>query len=41
LEHNSQMPEKGIHLLPKVLENVICRVNCGRGIAFPSIPVPR
>jgi CheY-like chemotaxis protein len=41
LEKNSLMPEKGINLLPKVLENVICRINRKRGIAFSSIPVPR
>jgi len=41
LEKSSLMPEKGINLLPKVLENVICRINRRRGIAFSSIPVPR
>jgi CheY-like chemotaxis protein len=41
LEKNSLMPEKGINLLPKVLGNVICRINRRRGIAFSSIPVPR
>ena len=41
LEKNSLLPEKGINLLPKVLENVICRINRRRGIAFSSIPVPR
>ncbi len=41
LEKNALLPEKGINLLPKVLENVICRINRRRGIAFSSIPVPR
>jgi hypothetical protein len=41
LGKNSLMSEKGINLLPKVLENVICRINCRRGIAFSSIPAPR
>jgi CheY-like chemotaxis protein len=41
LEKNSLMPEKGINLLPKVLENVICRINRRRGIAFSSLPAPR
>lgn len=40
LEKNSLMPEKGINLLPKVLENVVCRINRRRGIAFSRIPVP-
>ena len=41
LEKNSLMPEKGINRLPKVFENVICRINRRRGIAFSSIPAPR
>jgi CheY-like chemotaxis protein len=41
LEKNSLMPSHGVNLLPKVLENVICRINRRRGIAFSSIPVPR
>jgi CheY-like chemotaxis protein len=39
LEKNTLMPSPGINLLPKVLENVICRINRRRGIAFSSIPV--
>jgi two-component system phosphate regulon response regulator PhoB len=41
LERNSLMPEKGINRLPKVLENVTCRINRRRGIAFSSLPAPR
>jgi hypothetical protein len=41
LEKNSLMPEKGINLLPKVLENVICRINRRRGMVFSSLPAPR
>jgi CheY-like chemotaxis protein len=41
LEKNALMPSHGVNLLPKVLENVICRINRRRGIAFSSIPVPR
>jgi CheY-like chemotaxis protein len=41
LEKNSMMPGPGINLLPQTLENVICRINRRRGIAFSSIPVPR
>jgi CheY-like chemotaxis protein len=39
LEKNALMPGPGINLLPKELENVICRINRRRGIAFSSIPV--
>jgi hypothetical protein len=30
-----------MNLLPKALENVICRINRKRGIDFSSVPVPR
>jgi DNA-binding response OmpR family regulator len=40
LEKNALMPAQGVNLLPKVLENVICRINRKRGIAFSSVPVP-
>jgi DNA-binding response OmpR family regulator len=39
VEKNSLAPIPGVNLLPKILENVICRVNRRRGIAFSSIPV--
>lgn len=39
LEKNALMPSKGINLLPNALENVICRINRKRGIAFSTIPV--
>jgi putative two-component system response regulator len=39
IEKNTLMPVPGMNLLPKILENVICRVNRRRGIAFSSIPV--
>jgi len=41
LEKGSLMPGKGVNLLPKVLENVICRINRRRGVAFSNVPVPR
>lgn len=41
LEKGSLMPGPGINLLPQTLENVICRINRRRGIAFSNIPVPR
>jgi CheY-like chemotaxis protein len=40
LEKNALMPGPGINLLPKELENVICRINRRRGIAFSTIPIP-
>lgn len=39
LEKNALMPGRGINLLPNALENVICRINRKRGIAFSSIPM--
>jgi CheY-like chemotaxis protein len=41
LEKNALMPGKGINLLPNALENVICRINRRRGIAFSSVPVQK
>jgi CheY-like chemotaxis protein len=41
LEKNSLMPAKGINMLPKALENIICRVNRRRGIAFSDVPIPK
>ena len=40
LEKNALMPGPGINLLPRALENLICRINRKRGIAFSNIPVP-
>jgi CheY-like chemotaxis protein len=39
LEKNALMPGKGVNLLPQALENVICRINRKRGIAFSSVPL--
>lgn len=39
LEKNSLMPVPGVNVLPKMLENVICRMNRRRGIHFSSVPV--
>jgi CheY-like chemotaxis protein len=41
VEKNLLMPSPGMNLLPKILENVICRVNRRRGIAFSSIPLEK
>ena len=37
-EKSTLMPEPGVNLLPQMLENVICRLNRKRGIAFASAP---
>ena len=39
LEKNDIMPTKGPNLLPKMLENIICRINRKRGIAFSTVPL--
>ena len=39
LEKGELMPSQGVNLLPHALENVICRINRKRGIAFSTIPV--
>jgi len=39
LNKNELMPSRGVNLLPKMLENVICRINRKRGVAFSSIPL--
>ena len=39
LEKNLLMPRRGVNLLPKALENVICRINRKRGVAFSSVPL--
>jgi CheY-like chemotaxis protein len=39
LEKNALMPGPGINLLPNKLENVICRINRRRGIAFSKVPI--
>lgn len=41
LEKNAMMPIRGINVLPKALETVICRINRKRGVAFSSIPVEK
>jgi CheY-like chemotaxis protein len=41
LEKSSLMPARGINMLPKALENIICRVNRRRGIAFSDVPIPK
>jgi CheY-like chemotaxis protein len=41
IEKNSLMPMRGMNLLPKMLENIICRINRRRGIQFSSVPVQK
>jgi CheY-like chemotaxis protein len=38
LEKGAMMPGRGVNLLPQALENVICRINRKRGVAFSTIP---
>lgn len=38
LEKGALMPAHGANLLPKALEDVICRINRKRGVAFSTIP---
>jgi CheY-like chemotaxis protein len=39
LEKSAIMPTRGVNMLPNMLENVICRINRKRGVAFSSVPV--
>ena len=39
LEKNEVMSAHGVNLLPKMLEDIICRINRKRGVAFSSVPI--
>jgi len=39
LEKSAIMPRQGVNLLASMLENVICRINRKRGIAFANTPL--
>jgi CheY-like chemotaxis protein len=39
LEKNELLPTRGVNKLPNMLENVICRINRKRGVAFSSVPL--
>jgi CheY-like chemotaxis protein len=41
VEKSTLSPMPGTNLLPNILEDVICRINRKRGIAFSSIPVDK
>jgi CheY-like chemotaxis protein len=40
-EKSEVMPDSRHNRLPRVLEEVICRVNRKRGIGLSSIPIPK
>jgi CheY-like chemotaxis protein len=39
VEKNSLMPMPGVNVLPKILENVLCRINRKRGVGFSDVPL--
>lgn len=39
LAKSELMPKRGVNLLPKMLEEVICRINRKRGVAFSNTPM--
>ncbi len=39
IEKNSLSPAPGVNVLPKILENLICRINRKHGVAFSNIPL--
>lgn len=39
LEKNTLIPRPGENLLPRILEDVICRINRKRGIMFTTVPI--
>jgi CheY-like chemotaxis protein len=39
IEKNTLMPTPGVNVLPNVLEDVICRINRKRGVAFSKVPL--
>ena len=41
LEKNTLMPGKGVNLLPKVLEEIVCRINRRRGVQFSQTTAVR
>jgi two-component system, cell cycle response regulator DivK len=40
IEKSSLTPMRGVNLLPKMLEGLVCRINRKRGIAFSDVPHP-
>jgi len=41
LEKAALMPVNGVNRLPQELENIICRINRRRGIAFTEVPIQK
>jgi CheY-like chemotaxis protein len=41
IEKNSLIPMRGMNLLPKMLETIICRINRKRGVAFSEVPLQK
>jgi CheY-like chemotaxis protein len=39
VEKSMLTPVAGVNLLPKILEDLICRINRKRGIAFSNVPL--
>jgi CheY-like chemotaxis protein len=39
LEKNDIMPDKGVNLLPKVLEDVMCRIGRKHRVNFKQTPI--
>lgn len=39
IEKSSLAPVRGMNLLPKVLENLLCRINRKRGIGLTNVPM--
>jgi CheY-like chemotaxis protein len=37
IEKNTLMPARGVNLLPKMLENIVCRIHRKRGVGFSSV----
>lgn len=41
LEKGALMRGRGVNLLPKALEDVICRINRKRGVGFTDVPIEK
>jgi len=39
IEKSSIVPAPGVNLLPKLLEDILCRINRKHGVAFSSVPL--
>lgn len=41
LEKSEVMPHRGVNLLPKMLEDITCRIRCKRGIGLAPAPATK